>query len=267
MTQQPIRFITFLAPNIYPVYQFVADYVGKKLQQPTELAEGVTFDQFAVNQADIGFICGLPYVQLADQRPPAVELLAAPVLEGERYQDKPIYFSDVIVRRDSPFATFADLRGRSWSYNDPASHSGYNLTRYWLAKLGETGRYFGRIVQAGVHQKSIQMVCTGEIDASAVDSHVLDVEMRDHPELAEQLRIITTFGPSPIQPIVAARHVPESLKADVRAALRAMGNDPTAKDVLAHGFVKRFAAVSDADYNPIRAMLSLAVGLDFWPMV
>ena len=263
MTKQPIRFITFLAPNIYPVYKYVTDYVGQKLQYPTELVEGISFDQFAANQADVGFICGLPYVQLADQRPPAVELLAAPVLEGERYQDKPIYFSDVIVRRDSPFQTFADLRGRSWSYNDAASHSGYNLTRYWLATLGETGRFFGRIVQSGFHQKSIQMVCSGEIDASAIDSQVLAVELRDHPELAEQLRIIETFGPSPIQPVVASCHMPASLKADVRTALVEVGNDPASRDVLAHGFVKRFAPVNDSDYDPIRGMLSLATGIDF----
>jgi phosphonate transport system substrate-binding protein len=267
MPQQPIRFVTFLAPNIYPVYQFVADYVAEKLKYPTELTEGVSFDQFAANLADIGFICGLPYVQLAGQRPPAVKLLAAPVLQGERYQARPIYFSDVIVRRESIFQTFADLRGCSWSYNDPASHSGFNVTRYWLAKLGETSRYFGRVVQAGFHQKSIRLVCAGEIDASAIDSQVLGVEMRDHPELTDQLRIIETFGPSPIQPVVASRHAPDSLAADVRAVLLAMGDDSAAQAALDRGLVKRFAAVTDADYDEIRAMFSLAAGIDFAPTI
>jgi phosphonate transport system substrate-binding protein len=265
MPQQPIRFVTFLAPNIYPVYRFVADYVAEKLKYPTELTEGVSFDQFATNQADVGFICGLPYVQLADQHPPAVKLLAAPVLQGERYQDRPIYFSDVIVRRDSPFQTFTDLRGCSWSYNDPTSHSGYNLTRYWLAKLGETGCYFSRIVQAGFHQKSIRLVCTGEIDASAIDSQVLGVELRDYPELAEQVRIVETFGPSPIQPVVASCHVPDSLATDICAVLLAMGDDPAAQAALDRGLVKRFVAVSDTDYDEIRAMCSLAVGVDLAP--
>jgi phosphonate transport system substrate-binding protein len=265
MSRQPIRFVTFLAPNIFTVYQFVADYVAEKLVYPTALAEGVSFDQFAANQADVGFICGLPYVQLADQRPSSIKLLAAPVLQGVRYQDRPIYFSDVIVRRDSPFQTFADLRGCSWSYNDPQSHSGYNVTRYWLARLGETGRYFGRIVQAGFHQKSIRMVCTGDVDAAAIDSQVLSVELRDFPELAAQVRVVEVLGPSPIQPVVAARHVPDALASEIRAVLLAMGDDPAARAALDRGFVKRFEAVSNADYDPIRAMLSLAVGVDFAP--
>jgi len=43
---------------------------------------------------------------------PAVPI-AAPVLMGERYHDRPLYFSDVIVDRDSRFRSFLDLRGRS----------------------------------------------------------------------------------------------------------------------------------------------------------
>src|SRR5579859_427051 len=104
--KEPLRFVTFLAPNLKTVYQFIADYVALKLDYPTTLTVGTSFDQFALGLADVGFICGLPYVNLTREPSPSVELLAAPVLQGERYQGKPIYFSDVIVRRDSPFQTF-----------------------------------------------------------------------------------------------------------------------------------------------------------------
>ena len=42
-----IQFATFLAPNMRPVYQFIADCVGEKLGCPTELVIGSSFDQFA----------------------------------------------------------------------------------------------------------------------------------------------------------------------------------------------------------------------------
>lgn len=253
-----LRFATFLAPNMFPVYQFIADYVGHKLGCPTELKIGSTFDEFAAGQADIGFICGLPYVQLTEQNPAPVELLAAPVLQGERYAGRPVYFSDVIVRRDSQFQSFADLRGGVWAYNEPASHSGYNVTRYRLAQLAETQGYFGRTVKAGSHQNAIRLVCDGEVDASAIDSQVLAIELRNNPELAPQLRVIDVLGPSPIQPVVAARQVPDNLKAEVRAVLLAMKDDPAAREKLAPGFVDCFAPVSDTDYDPIRTMLAAA---------
>jgi len=202
-------------------------------------------------------------VQLTRRQPAPVELLAAPVLEGERYHDRPIYFSDVIVRRDSSFQTFADLRGRSWSYNDPDSHSGYNVTRHRLVQLGETRGFFSRVIQAGWHQRSIQLVLEGAVDASAIDSQVLAIELRDHPAWGSQLRVIDSLGPSSIQPVVAARHVPASIRADVRRVLLAMGDDPRAAAALAQGFVRRFAPVTDTTYDDIRQMLAAAEAAHF----
>jgi phosphonate transport system substrate-binding protein len=258
MTNSRLRFATFLAPNMFPVYQFIADYVGQKLNYTTELSVGSSFDQFAAGQTEVGFICGLPYVQLAQHKPAPVELLAAPVLQGERYSGRPVYFSDVMVRRDSPFYAFADLRGCTWAYNDPDSHSGYNVTRYRLAQLGETRGYFGRVIEAGSHQNSLRLLVAGEIDAAAIDSQVLAIELRDQPGLADQIRVIDVLGPSPIQPVVAAGHLSDSLKADLRAILLGMGDDPAAKIGLAPGFVERFASVGDGDYDPIREMVRAA---------
>ena len=80
-----LRFATFLAPSLWPVYQSIADYVGQQLGCPTTLVVGESFTAFAEGQADVGFICGLPYVQLTRLPPGPVELLAAPVLQGARY--------------------------------------------------------------------------------------------------------------------------------------------------------------------------------------
>jgi phosphonate transport system substrate-binding protein len=258
-----LRFATFLAPNVLPVYRLVADRVGECLGCRAELAVGSSFAAFADGEADVGFICGLPYVDLMDQPAPPVELLAAPVLMGERYGGRPIYFSDVIVRRDSPARSFADLRGRSWAYNDLDSHSGYNLTRYRLVEMGETSGFFGKVIEAGWHQRAIGMVASGEIDGAAIDSQVLAIELRDHPELARHICVIDTFGPSTIQPVVAARRLPSRTKEELRAVLLALGSDPTARDALAAGFVERFVEVVDADYDDIRRMRDAAIAAGF----
>jgi phosphonate transport system substrate-binding protein len=258
-----LRIATFLAPNMVPVYEFVVDALGRELGCRTELVVGASFDQFRIGEIDAGFICGLPYVQLVRQTPAPVELLAAPVLHGDRYAGRPIYFSDVIVRRGSPVRTFADLRGRSWAYNDPDSHSGYNLTRHHLVTLGETRGFFSRVVEAGFHQRAMRMVAAGEVDAAAIDSQVLAIEIRDCPDLADELRVIEILGPSTIQPVVAARHLPAEAKAALRAALLQMGDDPAARKALARGFVERFVPVTDGDYDDIRMMLVAAEDIGF----
>lgn len=190
--------------------------------------------------------------------------MAAPVLAGGRYRGEPIYFSDVIVARESSVRSFADLRGRSWAYNDRNSHSGYNLTRYELVKRGETGGYFSRVVEAGSHQRSMRLVADGGVDGAAIDSQVLAVELREHPDLAARLRVIDAFGPSTIQPVLAATRLPAELRDAVRDVLLHLHEDPTAREALAYGFVERFVEVDDARYDDIRGMLAAAERASFF---
>jgi phosphonate transport system substrate-binding protein len=252
----PLRFATFLAPNMRPVYRFLAGRIGDRLGRPVELVVGISFDQFEHGQADLGVICGLPYVWLADRRPPPVEPLAAPILSGDRYGGRPVYYSDVIVRRDSPITCLEELRGCSWAYNEPASHSGHTVTLYSLVRMGAQPGFFARVVVAGLHQRAIRLVHSGAVDAAAIDSQVLAIEVRDHPQLAERLRVVDSFGPSTIQPVVAASRLPDRLKDEVRELLVTLDDDPSARSMLAHGFIERFAVVDDGAYDDIRAMLA-----------
>jgi phosphonate transport system substrate-binding protein len=252
----PVRFATFLAPNMLPVYRFLAERIGERLACPVELVVGTSFDQFEAGEADLGVICGLPYVRLADRRPPPVEPLAAPVLAGDRYGGRPVYYSDVIVRRDSPITCLEELRGCSWAYNEPMSHSGHTVTLYSLVRMGVRPGFFGRVVEAGYHQRAIRLVDAGAVDAAAIDSQVLAIELRDHPDLAG-LRVVGSFGPSTIQPVVAASRLPDRLKDQVRELLVALDHDPTARPALDHGLIDRFTPVDAAAYDDIRAMLAI----------
>jgi phosphonate transport system substrate-binding protein len=162
------------------------------------------------------------------------------------------------VARDSPAGSFADLRGRSWAYNDPDSHSGYNLTRYELVRRGEIRGYFSQVVRAGSHQNALRLVAEGGIDASAIDSQVLAIELRDHPDLAVRLRVIDFFGPSTIQPVVASTLLPATLRRKLREVLLQLHQDAGAGEGLAYGFVERFVEVDDARYDDIRRMLAAA---------
>src|SRR5690349_19179287 len=166
MAKRTLRALSFLAPNMLPIYRFLLGYLGNKLGCEITLTAGSDYDE--VFHTDLSFICGLPYILYTHPHlsTSPIEALVAPVLQGERFQNRPIYFSDVIVHRDSPFISFADLRGCTWAYNEPQSQSGYGITRYCLAKMGETKGYFGKVVETGFHQKSIRKVCNREVDAS-----------------------------------------------------------------------------------------------------
>jgi phosphonate transport system substrate-binding protein len=211
-------------------------------------------------EIDVAWICGAPYVRRTVAPSPAVVLLAAPVQTGERYSDRPIYFSDVVVGAASSFRSFVQLRGTRWGYNEPASHSGYVLFRSYLAERGETVAFFGSLMETGAHHESLAHILAGTIDAAAIDSTVLELLLGHQPELATHIRVIETMGPSSAPPWVASHLLDTTLREQVRQALLAAHTNEQGRAALAAGGIARFAAVDDSDYNDIRRMVRLAEG-------
>ena len=162
-----------------------------------------------------------------------------------RFQGQPLYCSEVVVRRDSGFRSLEDLRGARWAYNEPSSWSGYWVT---LARVG-AWEYFGAVVAAGSHRRALDMVAAGQVDGSAIDWQVLAVELRDHPELAEQLQVVDSLGPAPIQPVVVRTGLDPGLKRDLRARLLELRGE-----VFGRFFVERFAP--PPDYSSVSATLA-----------
>jgi ABC-type phosphate/phosphonate transport system substrate-binding protein len=258
-----IGFATFLSPLLYKTYAHIARYVGERIGYQTTLKVGQSFDEFVENQVDVAFICGLPYVRMSSQDTCLVALLVAPVLIGERYSHRPIYFSDVIVRHDSPYTSFDDLGGCVWAYNERASHSGCNLVCYSLLERGKSPDYFGKTVKSGSHMRSLEMVVEGEVDAAAIDSHLSDILRAKDEALTGRLRVVDVLGPSSIPPVVVSRKLDNELKCRLREALITMHLDDFGAEVLREGLIERFVAVADEDYGNIREMLEKVQGVEF----
>jgi phosphonate transport system substrate-binding protein len=254
---KPLVFANFLAPNMTSIYAYVTAEVGRALDMPTELIDGRDFEQLRNGSVDLAFLCGLPYVRLCRERPGLLRLMAAPVLDEPRYEDRPVYFSEVIVRRDDRARSFGDLRGRSWAHNDPDSFSGCLLVRHHLRQMDETEAFFGRVTFSGWHQESIRRVVNGEVDASAIDSQVLGVERLRNAELAGELRVVAVLGPSSIPPIVATSRLAEEVQARIRQALCSLGSDPVSRQVLAGGLIRRFTPIDDRAYDDIRQKMAV----------
>ncbi len=257
-----IRVTSIQSENADFICQQITRYLAARLGLEAEFVNQIPWEErehlLDAGHIQLGWICGLPYVRKADRAGAGIELVAAPVMRHPRYAGRPIYFSDVVVRRDSRYTAFADLGGAAWAYNEPNSQSGYNITRYHLAQLGETKGYFGRVVAAGSHLRAVEMVLAQQIDASAIDSTVLELELERRPELKEQLRIVATLGPSPIPPWVTTKSVPPDLRDAIRRVFWEMHEDAEGQALLDAGQMARMAPVQDEDYDPIREMARLA---------
>jgi phosphonate transport system substrate-binding protein len=98
------------------------------------------------------------------------------------------------------------------------------------------------------------MILSGAVDGAAIDSTVLEWLGGQRNDLAEEIRVIDTIGPSPIPPWVISRQVAPSQRQALRQLLVEMHFDPAGREVLSDGRWLRFTAADDHDYDPIRAM-------------
>jgi phosphonate transport system substrate-binding protein len=108
----------------------------------------------AAPASSMGFIPAAGYV-IANNRC-GVDVAAAAVRNGWN-----VYWTEYIVRRDSPIYTFGDLAGKSWAFPDSGSTSGFVVPS---VELQAAGIEPGEQVEAGGHNQVVQAVYSGEAE-------------------------------------------------------------------------------------------------------
>jgi len=248
-----LQTVSYLAPNWFGFYKAVLAYLDRVLGVETQLIQGkcdsLEDPILLQDELDLAFICGLPLIRYCQVAPNQLQTLVAPVMQASRYQNLPIYFSDVIVNAASNLVTFADLAGKTMCHNDAGSNSGYNLLYHRLIEGGHPKNFFGRAIQSGSHQRSIRWVVDGLADCAAIDSVVLAQELRDLPDLSTHLRVVEVLGPSPMPPLVAAQRLGVSLIQQMQLTL--LQPDAELQAAMAQVGVQRFAAVELEEYGEL----------------
>ncbi len=227
-------------------------YVGEKLGRQTRLVQRRSYkeisDLLEQGQVDVAFVCGLPYVIDADRF--GLELLVAPLVYEE-----PIYYSYVIVPRDSPVERFEELRGKRYAFSDPLSNSGHLVPTYMLARMGETpDSFFKRYIFTYSHSANVEAVAVKLVDGASVDSYVYDYLAARNPALTSRTRIIHRSPPHGITPVVIRKEIPRPLKARIRTVFLGMDQDPRGREILRSMMIRKFVVVSDRLFDSIRGM-------------
>jgi phosphonate transport system substrate-binding protein len=258
MSMKSLRIASCMAENTDALCRAIAEMIEIEVGVPVEYVSDVPWQEreqlFDAGEIPILWLCGLPYVDKADHVGSGVELLAVPVPAGTRYHGRPVYFSDVVVQRQSSFESFIDLYGAAWAYNEPRSHSGFNVVRAYLAEFGQYAGFFRSVVESGAHADSLELILSGAVDGAAIDSTVLEWHLSQRRELNDQLRVIATIGPSPIPPWVISKKLSGRLRAQIRQTFLRLHLSPLGQAALAHGHFAKFTVAHDRDYDPIRRM-------------
>lgn len=245
-----LRLISYLAPSIpHGFFELLARIISQgtgmdvHLEFNEQISGPLEHDEnpFADDKADIGFVCAPTFRFLKDD----LELLPVPVPVDVRAKGKPVYFADVVVQAGSPFRSFDDLRGQRWAYNDRNSRCGWFSMIERIAPDSPLD-YFSEIVQSGSHLESLRWVMKGQTDGAAIDSNALLNQLNRKQMDASEFRILETWGPFPIQPVVIRAAMPISLKQSVQKSLL-HAHEGFSSELHSFGF-RRFTEATRQDY-------------------
>jgi len=256
--------VSYLSPNLFWFYEAIANSISERLNLDVDLipaeCDPLEDPLLQNNQVDLAFICGLPLIRHNRLTSVPLQVLAAPIMKGDRYQSLPIYFSDIVVNADSTLFTFVDLKESRFCYNDAGSNSGYNLIRYQLIQKSLTNRFFSSVQQSGSHQRSLQWIVSGLADCAVIDSVVLAEELRNLPELAKSIRVIDSMR-SPMPPIIVSPRLGANLVEQLQKTL--LQPDAELLKAMHQAQVSAFTPVTEEDYAPIALAYDAAIAAGF----
>lgn len=233
-------------------YQEIVDYIGEELGLPVQMIHRRSYEEMdrllEKGEVKIAFICSYPYVK--DKDAFGVELLVVPKVDG-----KTTYHSYIIVHKDSPVKSFAELKGKTFAFTDPRSNSGRLYPVYLLKTMGKTPEdFFKGTIYSYSHNKSVELVAKKKVDGAAVESIVFEYMLKTGSPYASQVKVIKRSPPFGTPPVVVTKDIRPDLREKIRNILLNMHKTEKGQRILNSMLIEGFVMASDSGYDSIREM-------------
>ncbi|MBT6179071.1 MAG: phosphate/phosphite/phosphonate ABC transporter substrate-binding protein [Deltaproteobacteria bacterium] len=237
-------------------FQPLVDYLAEKLGRPCELRSVASYEKMieliGTQEVHLGVLSPLSYVR-AKKAEPDLHLLASQVANGAT-----TYSAYIVSRNDIGIESLIDLKGKRFGFVDKLSTSGYLYPMAEMRSLKIVpDKFFSEILYAGDHEKLIEWVLAGKVDAGATSSSAFNI-MKDQAPGNEKLSIIAKMGRIPYDAVVANARLEPSLVAKAREAILGLNTqDELGRQVLRGPTnINGFVPASDNLYTDVRRALT-----------
>jgi phosphonate transport system substrate-binding protein len=157
-----------------------------------------------------------------------------------------------IVRKDSPVKTPADLKGKVVSYPSPTALAAAIMTQYYLHTDGIDVNHDIHNIYVGSHESSILNAYMGKAAAASTWPPAWRLFQKDHPQEANQLKVIWETPPLINNAVMVRDDVPAAIRLQIKQALPRLGNTAEGQAILAGMETARFHPATDRSYDRIR---------------
>jgi phosphonate transport system substrate-binding protein len=178
------------------------------------------------------------------------------------------YYSVFYVKKDSPYKSLEDLKGKNIGLVDLNSTSGNNVPRFTLDQKGiDPEAYFGKVVYTGSHENAVLALAQGTVDVAAnawtddQDSYLMRMLTKGMLKNAdgslmkyEDFRIILKSDPILNGPLAVLGDMPADLKAKIADAFfHVRERDKAVADRIYDGKLDRegWAPAKTEDWKPV----------------
>lgn len=232
-------------------FEHAAGVSGVPLEIVAHAAPAPLDELWARDDMGAVLMCGWPFAA-ADPQPVPV---AVPLPAPPHYGGEPVYFTSLVVRRESAFASIEDTFGGRVAWTVRNSYSGFAALRHHLLGYRTPDRpdpfreWIGPLVTPAA---AIESVLKDRADLAPVDSFVWDLLERHAPERIAGLRVVDRTAAAPFPPLVASPGIARDAARRLREAFTGMADAPSMRPVLDLLLLNGFAAVDPAVYDITR---------------
>ncbi|MDB5397841.1 MAG: hypothetical protein JWM91_5347 [Rhodospirillales bacterium] len=237
------------------LFERIGERAGLRLDFIDYPAPAPLSDLWARQDMAAVFMCGLPY-SLAKSQP---EILVAPVPSPTGFDGKPQYWTDFVVRADSPYAALPDTFGRRLALTVRDSQSGYIAPLRLLKIYGGQQPLFDRVIEPRITPVgAITAVIDRLAEVAPVDAYAFQLLKKFRPELTSQIRVIARTDTRPIPFLAASPPRRESLA----SAFLTAHQDPSLAAIMSDLLLTRFVEPDASSYAALPGEYQAT--LDFW---
>lgn len=235
------------ATSIQDATKPFSDALSKEVCKPVNLFVGTNYTSIITamvsKKADVASFGPLSYILAADKgNAEAILRALAPVNKADHY------YSYIITTPKTGIKTLDDLKGKTFSFTDPASTSGNLVPRYTLKNAGIDPDKDLKATYVGSHDLSLAAVLGGKVQAGAVASDTYDKLLQQGKFKESDIVKVTQSFAIPEGPIAVRKDMSQSDKDAIQAAFLDITDPNALKALSSGGFIKD----TDKSYDPIR---------------
>ena len=234
------------APTVMRLNEPLRAYLEKRLGMPVTLIVGANYaatgEALRFGRIDVAYLGPVTYI--LQSRRTKLEPFARP----SHAKVGPTFQAVIIVPKESPAKSLADLKGAEIAFGDPASTSGTWVPRYQLLDAGLVSGRDYKLRVLGAHDAVALAVANKKVAAGGLSMPIFNRLIKEGKINADAVRVLAESPPIPEYMWTFREGLDPAFKEEIRQAFIHV-DDPAALGVFR---AEAFIPAVDSDVDRVR---------------